>query len=129
MPYDEIVKRLREVADEVGNDYDVDPYNAEQRCLAILQAADAIEELSKCVDESIPKGDVEIIIEELSKPKWIPVTERLPKDDAVCIITNGVSNAIGYRGKVFGWHLIWTDYLTESEVTHWMPLPQPPKEG
>lgn len=41
--YDKLVKRLREVADEVDNDYDVDPYNAEQRCLAILQAADAIE--------------------------------------------------------------------------------------
>lgn len=45
--YDELVKRLREVADEVDNDYDVDPYNAEQRCLAILQAANAIEELAR----------------------------------------------------------------------------------
>lgn len=48
--YDELVKRLREVADEVDNDYDVDPYNAEQRCLSILQAADAIEELSQQVE-------------------------------------------------------------------------------
>jgi hypothetical protein len=49
--YDELVKRLREVADEVDNDYDVDPYNAEQRCLAILQAADAIDELSSQLDD------------------------------------------------------------------------------
>lgn len=60
--------------------------------------------------------------------RWIPVTEGLPEDDTICILTNGVSNAIGYRGKVFGWHLIWTDYLAESEVTHWMPLPEPYKE-
>lgn len=45
--YDELVKRLREVAGEVNNDYDVDPYDAEQRCLVILQAADAIEELAR----------------------------------------------------------------------------------
>ena len=38
--YNELVKRLREVAEEVDNDYDVDPHNAEQRCLAILEAAD-----------------------------------------------------------------------------------------
>lgn len=44
------------------------------------QAADAIEELSKLVDESIPKDDAEIIIAEVAKPRWIPVTERLPSD-------------------------------------------------
>lgn len=61
--------------------------------------------------------------------EWISVKERLPEDDIVCILTDGVSDAIGYRGKVFGWHLMWTDYLEESKVTHWMPLPEPPKEG
>ena len=45
--YEELVKRLREVADEVDSDYDVDPYNAEQRCLAILQAAEVIEKLTQ----------------------------------------------------------------------------------
>lgn len=45
--YDELIKRIRQVAEEVCEDYDVDPYNAEQRCLAILQAAEAIEELLK----------------------------------------------------------------------------------
>lgn len=42
------------------------------------QAADAIEELSRSVDASIPKSDAEIIISEVAKaqPKWIPVTEE-----------------------------------------------------
>lgn len=44
--YDKLIKRLREVADEVDNDYDVDPYNAEQRSLVIEQAADAVEKLT-----------------------------------------------------------------------------------
>lgn len=67
--------------------------------------------------------------EHLNEAKWISVNNRLPEDDIICILTDGVSDAIGYRGKVFGWHLIWTDHLEESKVTHWMPLPEPPEEG
>ena len=44
--YDELVKRVRQVAEEVCDDYDVDPYDAEQRFFVIEQAADAIEELA-----------------------------------------------------------------------------------
>lgn len=111
--YEELVKRLREVADEVDSDYDVDPYNAEQRCLAILQAADAIEELSK--------------------PKWIPVTERLPEENGNYLVSVKCP-----RGKWVeicacdGRDLVSVDEYTEYAtkwVTHWMPLPQPPMEG
>ena len=59
--------------------------------------------------------------------KWIPVTERLPeKDDAVIICTD--KNFI-YAGELIGdtWYLD-NDSWTET-VTHWMPLPEPPKEG
>ena len=73
--------------------------------------------------------------------RWIPVTERLPigakrgeiseniiaytEDGEVCtgwIETGGTT-----------WYLIWgdDDYITEHDfgyVTHWMPLPEPPKE-
>jgi hypothetical protein len=44
--YDELVKRVRQVAEEVSEDYDVDPYIAEQRFFVIEEAADAIEKLS-----------------------------------------------------------------------------------
>ena len=47
--YDELVKRVRQVAEEVCYDYDVDPYIAEQRFFVIEEAADAIEELSEYV--------------------------------------------------------------------------------
>ena len=52
--------------------------------------------------------------------RWIPVTERLPdvgievliysEDDGVCVDY--------YGGDTFGYY----------DVTHWMPLPEPPKE-
>lgn len=52
--------------------------------------------------------------------KWIPVAERLPevgKDVLVYSEYDGVS--IDYHGgDSFGYAL----------VTHWMPLPEPPKE-
>ena len=63
--YDEIVKRLREVADEVDNDYNVDPYNAEQRCLSILQAADVMNDL---IRRETPMKITEIHVDEYYCP-------------------------------------------------------------
>lgn len=69
-------------------------------------------------------------IEELSKPRWIPVTERLPEDgsDVLAYLDSRITAANYYKET-------WQDcvmgrlYLTEEGfVTHWMPLPEPPKE-
>ena len=67
-------------------------------------------------------------------PKWIPVTERLPG------IGKKVLVAMNYRGKRYvDIGDIWSDgtctsYTDEYKinprehiVTHWMPLPEPPK--
>lgn len=114
--YDELIKRIRQVAEEVCEDYDVDPYNAEQRCLAILQAADAIEELNK--------------------PRWIPVTERLPKMidgeniSKEVYVTDGTGIAKACIMCDYDGVTSWT-YTGIGEITHWceqIPLPQPPKE-
>lgn len=125
--YDELMKELRRHHCDAKED---DTQEVCEEC-----AYDVI-----IADKSVPSGHASVCvcglmnraadaIEKLSKAHWIPVTERLPEDDnTICILTNGVSDAIGYRGKVFGWHLIWTDYVAESDVTHWMPLPEPPKE-
>ena len=57
--------------------------------------------------------------------EWIPVDDRLPKDDEVVIICTD-KNFV-YAGELIGdtWFLdndSWT-----ATVTHWMPTPQPPK--
>ena len=57
--------------------------------------------------------------------EWIPVTERLPKDDEVVIICTD-KNFV-YAGELIGdtWFLdndSWT-----ATVTHWMPMPELPK--
>lgn len=133
--YDELVKRLRVSVDGRYEKCDVCPYEEDYPCCVDCldkmhkEAADAIEELSKRVDESIPKDDAEIIIAEVAKPRWIPVTERLP--DA------GKRVLCYCRANIYEVMKMWTDgdwvydmnhVYMHSFVTHWMPLPQPPKE-
>ena len=58
--------------------------------------------------------------------KWIPVTERLPEEDGWYLVYRGEYGGICIvhykvlktKGK---WMCKW------EEVTHWMPLPEPPK--
>lgn len=71
-------------------------------------------------------------IKELEKqmPKWIPVTERLPEhEDAVlCFIKNGQQDILQLDKFENLWvGMQWT--YKRHAVTHWMPLPEPPKEN
>lgn len=72
-------------------------------------------------------------------PKWISVKERLPEDD-VNVIVYAVSNNGGYTIVVTfhthtlyglnieGWASPWQYFTRNYTITHWMPLPEPPKE-
>ena len=79
--------------------------------------------------------------------EWIPVTERLPeRDKEVLLIVHGWEDRLYYTGclhrqeaerswltgiesKASDWKIWGFSYLREPSVTHWMPMPQPPKEG
>lgn len=147
--YDDILKRLRDVAEEVADDYDVDPYIAEQRCLTILQAANAIEELAMKLhgDEAAIAGmkrEIERMVIDTanSKPRWIPVTERLPEDEEAVFV---VRKFLGVKGQVppstytevaYRIDDRWVADSDEYKIARhrhtdplfWMPLPEPPKE-
>lgn len=58
--------------------------------------------------------------------KWIPVTEKLPKKCQYYLVTDwgGVEEA--YYNSEGVWFSRHDDKL--KAVTHWMPLPEPPKE-
>lgn len=60
-----------------------------------------------------------------SQPHWIPVTERLP-EPGVMVLVFDIDEDIGidYRQTRYTWSC-----YSECEVTHWMPLPAPPKAG
>lgn len=79
---------------------------------------------------------------ELRKPRWIPVTERLPigGDDSgaicenVCLLMDDGTVSCGWMNgitkKVYYLNAR-DDFVIKApitRVTHWMPLPAPPKE-
>lgn len=69
-----------------------------------------------CIVEDAPAADVE------PKRKWIPVTERLPeKLRFVLVFSKFVKMETDCVSNDGNW------YSTPG-VTHWMPLPEPPKE-
>ena len=77
--------------------------------------------------------------------EWISVDDRLPSDDqAVLVIAHGWAERLVYVGshkrveaqkswltgitnKSSEWLLWGWSYLKDPMVTHWMPLPNPPK--
>lgn len=84
---------------------------------------------------------------------WVPVTERLPDADVLVMVyvpkrdgcnqhgmfkgmlhtvkadTTGKDNFWGLPTPGCDWTLYGWGYFDEPIVTHWMPLPQPPKEA
>lgn len=64
--------------------------------------------------------------------KWIPVSERLPNDSkAVLVYAPRNRNIFECFHRGGGcWEIAsYTFEILHDEVTHWMPLPEPPKEG
>ena len=74
--------------------------------------------LNKTLDEAADA------IEELSKPRWIPVTERCPEKSGDYLVFDDCRNLY-----VNEWHCLLKKWqYDDSRITHWQPLPQPPKE-
>ena len=146
--YEELVKRLNALRDNQI----IPVYVAG----TIGEAADAIEELSKLADAIphvceccigcemekknggcdnafvlSPKRAMQYLI----KPRWVPVTERLPESMHEYVLCCGEKG-----GQFVGWVATKTydDGIKARafahggrgrNITHWMPLPEPPKEG
>ena len=80
--------------------------------------------------------------------KWIPVKERLPEEDGYYLVAKKIfNNSIlqevlsfakdGRKVDKYDFHREWKNvwhyydsewgHITVDSVTHWMPLPEPPK--
>ena len=97
----------------------------------LAEAADAIEELSR-ENESLAKSVNEA--NEILRRRWIPVTERLPLygDWVLGIGPKRGYHVCEYRGITrFPYSGDSPRFSAKGRtltVTHWMPLPEPPKE-
>ena len=125
--YDELVKALRETDFSDGCPCEAEPLCKEKDCV-IIQAADAIEELQA---QLMFSNDAAKAIAE-KVPKWIPVTERLPEE--WCPVLGLIQYCEEPPAQMVLWYLgnghwreTWRGDMIVSAVTHWMPLPEPPK--
>ena len=147
--YEDLVKHLRNRANGSyeekceGCEYTEDfPPCVHCTIKAFNDAADAIEDLIAALTASN-----EVIAK--NKPRWIPVTERLPEGDnrilvcsklrdgqywqSVCRFANNLHEVDEYdfpneRRPGFYYYDDEYGWIEKTGVTHWMPLPQPPKE-
>lgn len=56
---------------------------------------------------------------------WISVEDRLPEESKTVIVYTDLGGTGDmYYSKQYGWHSL----KNQAIVTHWRPLPQPPKQ-
>ena len=107
-------------------------------CVKYGKAEDALTNASQAADAIEKLGDwwamADKLIKMLEMPRWIPVTERLPELHEEVLVCN---EEYGLSGLGFATVAVWdgTDWIETWDrstaihcVTHWMPLPTPPKE-
>ena len=100
------------------------------------QAADAIESTNKAYQMISEAYEAEV-----TKQNWIPVTKGLPKTRESILGKKSSKVIVAFRfddgtqgtdtAHTLNGEWVFEDHITvvARTITHWMPLPEPPKEG
>ena len=72
-------------------------------------------------------------VEKMDKVTWIPCTERLPEDGGQKLCTHFCDTCEAMKSPYLVWAAPYNDgwccdERVTGKVTHWMPLPLPPKQ-
>ena len=125
--YEDLVKRLR----TCGNLLSCNKCKWEPECDGISdsfrKAADAIESTNKAYQMISEAYEAEV-----TKQNWISVTEKLPDQGKFVLVygdlyPNKHDGGVIAVSKRMDWNY-WQGFGRERNITHWMPLPEPPKE-
>ena len=100
--------------------------NTREKLIELLEEAEGL------VNNDVPSLEQiadHLIAHGVTIQKWIPVTERLPDVNKFVLVYGegivGEATRDGTDGKFY-----WAgsdEYCSAIDVTHWMPLPSPPK--
>ena len=72
--------------------------------------------------DALPAADVRPV-------RWIPVEERMPETDKLVLVVRSDGDmAVAGWNAALGWLHYWSGFRVRN-VTHWMPLPEPPNCG
>lgn len=101
MTLDEAIKHCEEVAEQMG-----DFCGSNKFAVEYLQIAEYLEQV----------------------PRWVSVKDELPKtiEDVIVVDENDFVFSAYYLNE--SWYFAFTAENIPNRVTHWMSLPQPPKE-
>lgn len=60
--------------------------------------------------------------------EWIKCSEQMPMAcrDVIIIDTDMVSRVAWFNDRNDAWYVTGVGWFSRDEVTHWMPLPEPP---
>ena len=96
-------------------------------CEGCSYGIDAEKVESDCVDALLKDALAYIKQLEAVQPKWISVNDMLPEKDGKYIVCTAKGSVYCTRFKAYGKSgSFQTDINTH--ITHWMPLPEPPKD-
>lgn len=67
-------------------------------------------------------------VDAIEVPTWIPVTERLPEKRGMVLASYCGAVSVVWFFAEDQWEFP-SGFVATNGVTHWMPLPTPPKDG
>ena len=107
--------------------------NVREKLVELLLECDRAFDVLACYNERPRKSTSASLLADhllangVTVQEWISVSERLPEDgQSVLTYKNGICDIQTYEARKNGWvSKSW--FWSMATVTHWMPLPQPPK--